>query len=139
MAKVAHDYAGPFHNEMFLIVIDAHSKWLEVIPTSGSTSQITIDKLRQIYPTHGLPELCVTDNGSAFISEEICLFLQKNGIKHITSAPYHPSSNGQAERPVQVFKRRISKMPKGDLHKQLQQFLLSYHTTPQLGVLQLSC
>ena len=87
------DYAGPFHNKMFLIV-NAHSKWLEVIPTSGSTSQITIDKLHQIFATHGLPELCVTDNGSAFISAEFSLLLQKNGIKHITSGPYHPSSNG---------------------------------------------
>ena len=112
------DYAGQFH-KMFLIVIDAHSKWLD--PTSGSTSQITIDKLCQIFATHGLPELCVTDNGSAFISEEFSLFLQKNDTKHITSAPnYHPPSNGQAERAVQVFKRGISKMPKGDLHKQLQ-------------------
>ena len=59
------------------------------------------------------------------MSEEFSLFLQKNGIKHITSAPYHPSSNGEAERAVQVFKRGISKMPKGDLHKQLQTNLAS--------------
>ena len=53
------DYVGPFHNKMFLIVIDAHSKWLEVIPASASTSQLIIDKLHQIFATHGLPELCV--------------------------------------------------------------------------------
>ena len=71
------DYVGPFHNKMFLIVIDSHSKWLEVIPTSGSTSQVPIDKLHQIFATHGLPELCVTDNGSAFISEEFSLFFRR--------------------------------------------------------------
>ena len=87
---------------MFLIVTDAHSNWLEVIPSSGSTSQITIEKPRQIFAIHGLPELCVKDNGSAFIIEEFSLFLQKNGIRHITSAPYHPSSNGQDEKAVQV-------------------------------------
>ena len=26
------DYAGPYKNRMFLVVIDAHFKWLEVIP-----------------------------------------------------------------------------------------------------------
>ena len=30
-----------------IIVINDHSKWLDDIPTSGSTSQITVDKLRQ--------------------------------------------------------------------------------------------
>ena len=70
---------------------------VRVIPLSGSTSEITIDKLHQIFATHGLPELCVTDNGSAFISEEFSLFLPKNGIKQVTSAPYHLSLNGQTE------------------------------------------
>ena len=56
----------------------------------------------------------------SFINEEFSLFLQKNGIRQVTSAPYHPSSNGQAERQCKFFKKGISKMPKGGLHRQLQ-------------------
>ena len=39
----------------------------------------------------------VTDNGPCFVSEEYELFLVKNGVEHITSAPYHPATNGLAK------------------------------------------
>ena len=59
------------------------------------------------------------------------LFLQNNGVKHILSAPYHPSSNGEAERFVRSFKRGM-KHNTGRVSKNhtLQEFLLSYRTTP---------
>ena len=63
------DYAGPFQGHMFLVLIDAHSKWLDVLPVSTATSTNTIDKLRQVFSTHGLPEKIVTDNGPQFTSE----------------------------------------------------------------------
>ena len=30
--------------------------------------------------------------------------MQANGIRHITSAPYYPSTNGLAERDIQIMK-----------------------------------
>ena len=39
------DYAGPFLNRMFLVLVDAHSKWLEVVP-----AQRHIDHVRIRYP-----------------------------------------------------------------------------------------
>ena len=46
------DYAGPFIGRMMLVVIDAHSKWIDTHLTSGSTPGITISKLRQSFSTH---------------------------------------------------------------------------------------
>ena len=37
-ARVHIDLAGPFLGHMFMVLIDAHSKWLEVIPLSSTTS-----------------------------------------------------------------------------------------------------
>ena len=76
------DYAGPFLNRMFLMLVDAHYKWLEVVPVSAATSTATIEKLRAIFATHGLPEKIVTDNGTVFTSEEFENFLRQNGIAH---------------------------------------------------------
>ena len=42
------------------------------------------------------------DNGTAFTSAEFQNFVQRNVFRHITSAPYHPATNGLAERAVHV-------------------------------------
>ena len=53
-----------------------------------------------IFATHDLPEMLVSDNGSVFTSAEFTDFTKQNGIQHMKSAPYHPASNGLAERAV---------------------------------------
>ena len=128
--RVHADYAGPFLGHMFLILIDAHSKWMEVYPTSSSTSTTTIEKLRQCFSTLGLPEQLVTDNGPSFTSEEFRQFMSTNGVRHICVSPHHPSSNGQAERAVQTFKLGMRKLKEGTLTTKVTRFLLNYRTTP---------
>ena len=36
-------FAGPFKQKMFLIIVDAHSKWSEVIEMSTTSSERTIE------------------------------------------------------------------------------------------------
>ena len=105
--RVHIDFAGPFQNRMYLIVIDAHSKWPEVIEMSTTTSQKTITELQRLFSMYGIPTQLVSDNGPQFTSEEFASFMKRNGIKHIRCAPYHPSSNGTAERFVQTFKKAM--------------------------------
>ena len=66
--------------------------------------------------------------------KSLTLFCKLNGIKHLTIPPYHPSSNGAAERLVQTFKTSLKKIIEGkevkELNTILQHFLLTYHTTP---------
>lgn len=52
-------------------------------------------------------------------------------MKHIRSAPYHPATNGQAERFVQSLKQAL-KTSKGSftLQRRLETFLLTYRNTP---------
>ena len=126
------DFLGPFLGATFLIVVDAYSKWLEVIPMSSTTAERTITELRKLFATHGLPTQVVTDNGAQFTSQEFGEFLKLNGIQHYKSAPYHPATNGEAERYVQTFKQamRAAKGDSGTLSTKLMRFLLSYRTTP---------
>ena len=82
-----------------------------------------------IFSTHRLPLKIVTDNGTAFTSNEFRQFMEQNGIKHVTSAPYHPSSNGLAERAVQTFKRAIERMSDLPIQERLSKFLFIYRLT----------
>ena len=45
------DYAGPIHEKMLLIIVDAHSKWIDVHVTSSSTVATTIEKLMLSFST----------------------------------------------------------------------------------------
>ena len=115
---------------MFLVLVDAYSKWLEVHVMKSTTFTATIEKLREIFATHGLPKTVVSDNGTNFLSNEFELFMSQNGIKHIKVSPYHPASNGQAERAVRVYKEGIVKMEGESLKTKLARFLLNYRISP---------
>ncbi|XP_037567401.1 uncharacterized protein K02A2.6-like [Dermacentor silvarum] len=75
------DFAGPLKNRYLLVVIDAFSKWIEAVPISTPSADETISCLRVMFATHGLPDVVVSDNGPAFVSEEFRSFLHRNGIK----------------------------------------------------------
>ena len=87
-------------------------------------------ELREIFATHGLPEVLVSDNGTAFSSTEFQEFTKRNSIRHIRTAPYHPSSNGQVERAVQIFKDAMKKHSSESIQTRVSRFLFHYRTTP---------
>lgn len=117
---------------MFLVVVDAYSKYVEIVPMSHATSATTISALKHIFSCFGLPEHIVTDNGSQFTSAEFQKFLSDNDIQHTTTAPGHAATNGLAERYVGDFKDKLSKMGETgeSVQTKLDRFLLTYRATP---------
>lgn len=85
-------YARPYLEHMYLIVVDTYSKWTGVMRTS--TAAATIEKVRGIFATHGLPVMVVSNNGPCFTSQDFKIFMKVNGIQHIFTPAYHSSSNG---------------------------------------------
>ena len=103
-----------------------------MIPVSSSTSYSTIEVLRDSFARFEIPEQIVSDNGAQFVSEEFQAFVRSNGIRHITSAPYHPASNGLAERAVKIFKQALRSMHQSSkpVKEKLAKFLIAYRNTP---------
>ena len=130
--RIHVDFAGPFMGSMFMVVVDAHSKWLEVIPMSTTTTEKTLDALRNLFAAYGIPQQLVSDNGPQFTSKEFQECMVANGIRHTLSAPYHPATNGAAERFVQTFKHsmKAAERDPGTMVQKLARFLLMYRTTP---------
>ena len=50
----------------FLVIVDSHSKWLDVRIMPNITSSKTVEKLREVFAIHGIPKKMVTDNGASF-------------------------------------------------------------------------
>ena len=130
--RINIDFAGPFMNKMWLICVDAYSKFPEVISMNVTTAKRTIKELSLLFSRYGYPKQLISDNGPQFISSEFASFLRSRGIKHIRTAPYHPSSNGEAERFVQTFKKgmKSSVIDYSDPEERLCNFLRVYRSTP---------
>ena len=78
------DFAGPFLGKQFIMLVDSFSKWLEVAVVSFCSSLQAIRFLRHVFSTHGLPEMLISDNDTAFTSAE---------LKNFCSSQWCPSFN----------------------------------------------
>jgi hypothetical protein len=52
----------------------------------------------------------VSDNGSQYTSQKFDHYCKSHGIKNRTVSPWHPRSNGMAERAIQTSKDSIAKL-----------------------------
>ena len=121
-SQVHADYAGPFLNHMFLVVTDAFSKWMKVEIVDNPTSHTTIEKLLAACPWNS--------RSLIFTSSEFENLITGNGLRHLRVSPYHPSSNGLAERCVQVMKKGLRMLQGGTLHTRLSKFVFHYRFIP---------
>ena len=103
--------------------------------SSTSTSE-TIKVLLSLFARHGLPDKLVSDNGPQFTSDEFKEFMLNCGILHIKTAPYHPQTNGEAERFVQTFKNFVKRddhdknLNQRQIDEAILKFLMTYRCTP---------
>ncbi|XP_063839146.1 uncharacterized protein K02A2.6-like [Ostrinia nubilalis] len=132
-ARLHVDFLGPFNNNYYLIIIDAHSKWIEVEKVNTTSANAVCDSLRRHFSRFGLPKRIVSDNGPPFSSAAFAEYLNCNGIKHTLVPPYHPSSNGAAENAVRTIKRVLKKaeLEREDTNRALSRFLFMYRNTEQ--------
>jgi hypothetical protein len=128
------DFADPLWGSKCLIIIDAKSKFPFVFDMKNDTTAKNLcDALEMVIDWFGPPKTLVSDNGPPFISHEMKKFYNKYGIDHVTTSPYHPASNGIAERFVRTFKETILKEQESeqmDKFTTLRNVLRNYRWTP---------
>lgn len=135
--RVHVDFLGPINNQLYLVIVDAYSKWVEAYKMSSTSSTALINKLYEFMSRFGLVHTIVSDNATCFTSDEFVNFCAVNGISHVTSPAYHPASNGQAESYVKIIKKGIksclltsnSKQSNEQLFKYLFDYRNSLHST----------
>ncbi|XP_043227191.1 uncharacterized protein K02A2.6-like [Amphibalanus amphitrite] len=130
--RVHVDFAGPLLGYSYLVIVDSYSKWLEVLAMKSTTAERTVAALRTVFARLGLPVQLVSDNGPQFACEEFAAFMTANGIRHTRVAPYHPSSNGLAERAVGTLKNGLKAAAEAGVspERALARFLIAYRSTP---------
>ena len=134
--RIHADYAGPIKGVYYLIVVDAFSRWPEVLATKTITANKTADSLEKIFSRHGYPEELVTDNGTQFTASSTKEYCLQRGIRQSFTAPYSPMSNGQAEKFVDTFKRSLLKMKEEEetVPQKIRTILRTYRSTPNESI-----
>ena len=98
---------------------------------SDTTSSTVIQFLKEQFSRHGIADCLVNDNGSYIVIEEFHEFTTAWKLKHITSFPPYPKSNGKAEYAVKIVKHFMKKTLKDSKDQWLA--LLEYRKSPTEG------
>ena len=137
--RVGIDMIGPLQNsksghKYIITAVDYMSKNIEAQAVSNKSSKTTAELFyRDIVCRHGTPVEVVTDQGGEFQGEFQAL-LDKCGIDHRLTSPYHPQANGLTERANQTLTRSLIKMTKEDpdnWDQQIPTILMGYRATRQ--------
>jgi hypothetical protein len=67
-----------------------------------------------ILVNYGAPKVIITDRGSNFLADVMQDFLREQHIRHKTSTPYHPQTNGMVERMHAPLVAAISRLAEFD-------------------------
>lgn len=98
-----------FEKKHYMVIVDYTSRWIDFKELQSTSSQAVIRVLCEIFATHGIPSVVVSDNGPQYASQEFKEFAKDWGFTHVTSSPLYPQANGEAERAVQTAKNILRK------------------------------
>ena len=122
------DFTGPFQGSMFLVGIDAYSKGPQVALTQSTTVSKTMEVVGRVFSIYSLPEHIVQTMDRNSRVKKFAVFMKSNIIRHTHTAPYHPVTNGVAERSL---KQGLKASPSSgrSLSHRLDNFLFMYRSS----------
>ena len=85
-------------------MVDYYCRFTEIAKLSRESNCEVVNHMKSIMARHGVPEVVVSDNWPQFFALEFKHFDSQLGFQHITSSPYFPQANGEAERAVRTIK-----------------------------------
>jgi hypothetical protein len=114
-ALIEVDLKGPLPRtkEVFdniVVITDPCTKYAEMHPIRGQTSQVVCKTLMGWISRYGLPNKVHSDNGPCFISETFEQFCITQGIEHTFSPPYRPQGNAGVERINRTMGEALTKL-----------------------------
>ena len=101
--RVHADLVGPLqsttNNKYILVMTDAFSKWVELIPIKDKSAETVAKAIHDEWICrYSAPEMLFTDNGLEFKNNVMAKLCEYLNVKQRFTAPYHPQSNASAER-----------------------------------------
>ena len=95
--------------QLYILICDYFSKFPFLFQMKSTSWANLKDHLTELFAIEGTPDEIMSDNGPPFNGKEFSDFLSGLGIRHSTSSPNYPQSNGFIERQIQTVKHLMEK------------------------------
>ena len=119
-----------------LVVVDHFTRYVQALMTKNHTVRTTARVLYNNYfSVFGFPQCLMSDQGTEFCGKVIAAMCSLLGVEKVWMTPYHPQTNGSAERVHQMLQRMIGKL---DPEKQkkwpthIGSIIIAYNSTRSL-------
>ena len=110
------------NGRLYMLICNYFSKFPFLFQVKTTSFANLKDHLEELFSVEGIPDEIMSDNGPPFNGKEFSSYLTGLGIRHTTSSPNYPRSNGFIERQIQTVKRLIEKAnSSGRSHQELDQ------------------
>ena len=86
------------NGRLYILICDYFSKFPFLFQVKTTSFANLKDHLEELFSVEGIPDEIMSDNGSPFNGKEFSSYLTGLGIRHTTSSPNYPRSNGFIER-----------------------------------------
>ena len=119
-----------------LVVVDHLTRYVQAFVTKNHMARTMAQVLYNNYfSVFGFPQRLMLDQGTEFCGKVIAAMCSLLGVEKIHTTPYHPQTNGSAERVHQTLQRMIGKL---DLEKRrkwpahIGSIIIAYNSTRSL-------
>ena len=68
-------------------MVDYYSRWFDIKELSDESSHSVIKALKEVFATHGIPDVKMSDYGPRFSTEAFRKFAEAYHFTHVTSSP----------------------------------------------------
>ena len=117
----------------YLVIVDTYSDYIELCSLTRLTAENLIECMKQVFSTHGVPMILISDNGPNYASRQFTEFAAEWKFQHVTSSPHHHKSNGKAESAVKIIKRVLKRAKRGNIDKWAALLEWRNTTTPNMS------
>ena len=94
--RIAMDYFY-MNGRLYILICDYFSKFPFLFQVKTTSFANLKDHLEELFSVEGIPNEIMSDNGPPFNGKEFSSYLTGLGIRHTTSSPNYPQSNGFIE------------------------------------------
>ena len=119
-----------------LVVVDHFTRYVQAFITKNHTVTTMAWVLYNNYfSVFGFPQRLMSDQGTEFCGKVIVAMCSLLGIEKIHTTPYHPQTNGSAERVLQTLQHMIGKLDPEKRRKWLAHIgsiIIAYNSTRSL-------